>query len=141
MNSSRALAGAGVLLALATTCGAFGAHALRAQLAPERLQLWDTAVRYQFLHALGLMGVGLTLRTSDVGALRLAALLLIAAGGVVLGQPVRPRPRRAARARRADTPGRTGVDRRLAAVCMGGLAGRLSAGDAGEREMHVRRTA
>jgi uncharacterized membrane protein YgdD (TMEM256/DUF423 family) len=82
VNSSRALAGAGVLLALATTCGAFGAHALRAQLAPERLQLWDTAVRYQFLHALGLMGVGLTLRTSDVGALRLAALLLIA--GVVL---------------------------------------------------------
>jgi uncharacterized membrane protein YgdD (TMEM256/DUF423 family) len=82
VNSSRALAGAGVLLALATACGAFGAHALRAQLAPERLQLWDTAVRYQFLHALGLMGVGLTLRTSDVGALRLAALLLIA--GVVL---------------------------------------------------------
>ena len=82
MNSGRALAAAGVLLALASACGAFGAHALRAQLAPERLQLWDTAVRYQFFHALGLMGVGLARRTSDAGALRLTALLLIA--GVVL---------------------------------------------------------
>ena len=82
MNSSRALGAAGVLLALATLCGAFGAHALRTQLAPERLQLWDTAVRYHFFHALGLLGVGLALRTLDDGALRLAAVLLLA--GVVL---------------------------------------------------------
>ena len=51
-----------MLLALATACGAFGAHALKAQLAPERLQLWETAVRYQFFQALGLLGVGLALR-------------------------------------------------------------------------------
>ena len=82
MNSSRALGVAGVLLALATLCGAFGAHALRAHLAPERLQLWDTAVRYQFFHALGLIGVGLALRTLDDGVLRLAAVLLVA--GVLL---------------------------------------------------------
>ena len=82
MNSSRALGAAGVLLALATLCGAFGAHALRAHLAPERLQLWDTAARYHFFHALGLLGVGLALRTLDDGALRLAAVLLLA--GVVL---------------------------------------------------------
>jgi uncharacterized membrane protein YgdD (TMEM256/DUF423 family) len=82
VNSSRALGAAGVLLALATLCGAFGAHALRAQLASERLQLWDTAVRYHFFHALGLLGVGLALRTLDDGALRLAAVLLLA--GVVL---------------------------------------------------------
>ena len=53
MSSARTLAIAGLLLALATACGAFGAHALRNQLAPERLQLWDTAVRYQFFQALG----------------------------------------------------------------------------------------
>jgi uncharacterized membrane protein YgdD (TMEM256/DUF423 family) len=82
VNSSRALGAAGVLLALATLCGAFGAHALRAHLAPERLQLWDTAARYHFFHALGLLGVGLALRTLDDGALRLAAVLLLA--GVVL---------------------------------------------------------
>ena len=82
MNSSRTLAIAGLLLALATACGAFGAHALKTHLAPDRLQLWDTAVRYHFFHALGLLGVGLALRTLDDGALRLAAVLLLA--GVVL---------------------------------------------------------
>jgi len=82
VSSARTLAIAGLLLALATACGAFGAHALRSHLAPERLQLWDTAVRYQFFQALGLIGVGLTLRTHDAGPLRLAALLLVA--GVVL---------------------------------------------------------
>ncbi len=82
MTSSRTLAIAGLLLALATACGAFGAHALKAHLAPERLQLWETAVRYQFFQALGLIGVGLTLRTLDAGALRAAAALIVA--GVVL---------------------------------------------------------
>ena len=88
--STRALALAGVLLALATACGAFGAHALKGQLAPERLQLWETAVRYHFFQALGLLGVGLTLRLlgdgaavpQGVGALRAAAVLN--ATGVVL---------------------------------------------------------
>ena len=81
---------AGALLALATACGAFGAHALKSQLAPERLQLWDTAVRYHFFQALGLLGVGLTWRLVDggagvargAGALRAAAVLI--AVGVVL---------------------------------------------------------
>ena len=82
MNSGRTLAIAGLLLALATACGAFGAHALRNHLAPERLQLWDTAVRYQFFQALGLIGVGLALRSLDAGALRAAATLIVA--GVAL---------------------------------------------------------
>jgi len=90
VTSTRALALAGVLLALATACGAFGAHALRSQLPPERLPLWDTAVRYHFFQALGLLAVALTLRLIDDGtgvpraaaALRAAAVLL--AAGVVL---------------------------------------------------------
>jgi uncharacterized membrane protein YgdD (TMEM256/DUF423 family) len=82
VSSRAALAVAGLLLALATLCGAFGAHALRGQLAPERLQVWETAVRYQFFQALGLLGIGLALRSLDVEALRLAALLSLA--GVVL---------------------------------------------------------
>lgn len=88
MTSTRALALAGLLLALATACGAFGAHALKSQLPPERLQLWDTAVRYHFFQALGLLGVGLTLRLLEprdgvaAGALRSAAVL--SATGVVL---------------------------------------------------------
>ena len=82
MTSSRTLAIAGLLLALATACGAFGAHALKGQLSPERLELWNTAVRYHFFQALGLIGVGLTLRGLDTGPLRAAAALIVA--GVTL---------------------------------------------------------
>ena len=82
MSSSRVLAVAGVLLALATVLGAFGAHALKAQLAPDRLQVYETAVRYHFFHALGLLGIGLTLRFVDTGPVRWAALLVLV--GVVL---------------------------------------------------------
>ena len=78
MSSARTLAVAGLLLALATVGGAFGAHALKAHLPAERLQLWDTAVRYHFFHALGLLGVGLTLRGHDDGAVRIAAALIVA---------------------------------------------------------------
>ena len=76
------LALAGLLLALATACGAFGAHSLRAHLPPERLQVWDTAVRYHFFQSLGLLGVGLALRSSGGAALGTAAGLL--ACGVLL---------------------------------------------------------
>ena len=90
MSSTRALASAGVLLALATVCGAFGAHALKGLLPAERLQVWDTAVRYHFFQALGLIGVGLTLRALESGAhvlrapvaLRAAAALIVS--GIIL---------------------------------------------------------
>jgi uncharacterized membrane protein YgdD (TMEM256/DUF423 family) len=82
VNSARALTAAALLLALATACGAFGAHTLKGQLAPERLQLWETAVRYQFFQALGLIGVALAMRNIADGALRAAAALIVA--GVLL---------------------------------------------------------
>lgn len=37
--------------------GAFGAHALKAQLAPELLATFEVAVRYQLIHALALLAV------------------------------------------------------------------------------------
>jgi len=82
VSSARTLLSAGVLLALATLCGALGAHTLRATLSPERLELWETAVRYQFFQSLGLIGVGLTLRGAASGALATAAALITA--GVVV---------------------------------------------------------
>ena len=78
----RVLGTAGVLLALATIAGALGAHALKSHWPAQRLEVYDTAVRYQFYHALGLLGIGLALRTLDVAPLRAAALLVIA--GIVL---------------------------------------------------------
>jgi len=85
MSSGRILAIAGVLLALATACGAFGAHALKAHLAPERLQVYETAVRHHFYHSLGLLGIGLVLRTVDSGSLRWAALLIVIGIGLFSG--------------------------------------------------------
>ena len=82
MSSSRTLAIAGLLLALATIFGAFGAHALKAQLSPDRLQVYETAVRYHFFPALGLLGIGLTLRFVDVGPVRWAAVFVLV--GIVL---------------------------------------------------------
>jgi uncharacterized membrane protein YgdD (TMEM256/DUF423 family) len=82
VSSSRTLAIAGLLLALATIFGAFGAHALKAQLSPDRLQVYETAVRYHFFHALGLLGIGLTLRFIDVGLIRWAAVLVLV--GIIL---------------------------------------------------------
>jgi uncharacterized membrane protein YgdD (TMEM256/DUF423 family) len=54
-----ALAGAaGVAL------GAFGAHALKARLAPDMLAVWQTAVQYHFWHALALVAIGILVATS-----------------------------------------------------------------------------
>jgi uncharacterized membrane protein YgdD (TMEM256/DUF423 family) len=39
--------------------GAFGAHALKARLAPELLVTFETGARYQLYHALGMIVVGL----------------------------------------------------------------------------------
>lgn len=49
---------AALSLALATALGAFGTHALRPILTPERFASFDIAVTYQFFHSLGLMGIG-----------------------------------------------------------------------------------
>ena len=42
---------------LAVALGAFGAHALKARLAPEMLAVYDVGVRYQLVHALALLAV------------------------------------------------------------------------------------
>jgi uncharacterized membrane protein YgdD (TMEM256/DUF423 family) len=72
---------AAALLALATLVGALAAHAL-AGLAPSRLAVVQTAVQYQFFHALGLLGIALWLDRWPSRTLRLAGLLL--ASGIVL---------------------------------------------------------
>jgi uncharacterized membrane protein YgdD (TMEM256/DUF423 family) len=40
---------------LAVALGAFGAHSLRSQISPSDLQIWKTAVDYQFYHTLALV--------------------------------------------------------------------------------------
>jgi uncharacterized membrane protein YgdD (TMEM256/DUF423 family) len=42
---------------VAVAAGAFGAHSLRGRLSPDLLAVFETAVRYQMYHALGLLAV------------------------------------------------------------------------------------
>jgi uncharacterized membrane protein YgdD (TMEM256/DUF423 family) len=51
------IAGA-LLAATGVLAGAFGAHALAASLSPKALAAWDTASRYQIVHALALVCLG-----------------------------------------------------------------------------------
>jgi len=73
---------AALLLALATLIGAVGAHALKARLSADRYQVLQTALQYQFFHALGLMALGVLLDRLPRPALRVAGWLLFA--GVLL---------------------------------------------------------
>ena len=82
MDARRTLAIAGALIALATAFGAFGAHALKAHLPADRLQVYETAVRYHFLHSLGLLAIGILLRSMDGELLRWSAILVLT--GVIL---------------------------------------------------------
>jgi uncharacterized membrane protein YgdD (TMEM256/DUF423 family) len=82
MDARKTLAVAGALIALATVLGAFGAHALKAHLSQDKLLVYETAVRYHFLHALGLLAIGVLLRSIDGELLRWSATLLLI--GIVL---------------------------------------------------------
>lgn len=74
---------AALLMAIATGLGAYASHGLDAILEPAALSSFKTAVDYQFVHALGLIGVAIYgERHPEVKALVLAALLL--AVGIVL---------------------------------------------------------
>ncbi|MEE3999793.1 DUF423 domain-containing protein [Tenacibaculum sp. FZY0031] len=50
---------AAILGGIAVVLGAFGAHALKTRLAPEALESFETAVRYQIFHALLLLLVNM----------------------------------------------------------------------------------
>lgn len=62
--------------------GAVGTHALRARLTPDQLSVFETAVRYHFYNALGLLGIGAVALVFDSSLLRWSAGLILA--GTVL---------------------------------------------------------
>jgi uncharacterized membrane protein YgdD (TMEM256/DUF423 family) len=55
---------AAVLLALAVGTGAFGAHGLRDKLDAYSMSVWEKAVFYHFIHALGILIASLAPRQS-----------------------------------------------------------------------------
>jgi len=83
MSARLALVVASLLMALAVALGAFGAHALKARVAPDMLAIWQTGVTYHAWHALALLALGLLLlHAPENAALRIAAWLFVA--GIVL---------------------------------------------------------
>ena len=44
---------------LGVALGAFGAHGLKSRVSPEMLTVWQTAVQYHLVHALGLVLLGI----------------------------------------------------------------------------------
>jgi uncharacterized membrane protein YgdD (TMEM256/DUF423 family) len=67
---------------IAVAAGAFGAHALRARLAPDLLAVFDTASRYQLAHALALLAVAWACTRWPSAAVRWAGACFVA--GTVL---------------------------------------------------------
>lgn len=65
-ESLRFLTALGCLSAgLAVAAGAFGAHMLKSMLEPSMLTVFETAVRYQMYHAIGMVAAGLAGRAFD----------------------------------------------------------------------------
>ncbi len=73
-----------VLLATGVAFGAFGAHGLEGRIDPDRLATFETAVRYQLVHGVGLLALAAFGR-SDARLARLAATALSA--GVLVFSP------------------------------------------------------
>jgi uncharacterized membrane protein YgdD (TMEM256/DUF423 family) len=82
MTARFALVLAALLLFAAVGLGAFGAHALKARLAPDLQAVWQTAVQYHAWHALALLATGVVMLVKPEAGFALAGWLFVA--GIVL---------------------------------------------------------
>jgi uncharacterized membrane protein YgdD (TMEM256/DUF423 family) len=71
-----------ILGLLGVAAGAFGAHALGDSLDPDRMRTFETAARYQLIHALALIGIGLAAARWPDQSWRMSGALF--AGGTVV---------------------------------------------------------
>ena len=67
---------AALLAFLAVTLGAFGAHTLNELLTTEKLNSFETGVRYQFYHSLALLIIGLNANKLNATALNVKFMLI-----------------------------------------------------------------
>ncbi len=63
--------------AIAVMLGAFGAHALKAMLAPDKLAIFETGVRYEFYHSIALFVAGIAHLAYPGKATRLATTFFV----------------------------------------------------------------
>ncbi|MBO6223874.1 MAG: DUF423 domain-containing protein [Psychrobacter sp.] len=57
---------AAINMAIAVALGAFGAHGLKSLVSAQQLEWWHTATLYLFVHALGLLLVGLLIQLKSL---------------------------------------------------------------------------
>lgn len=75
---------------LGVVFGAFGAHALAPRLDEDMQAVWQTAVQYQFWHALALLGLGALMKTGadsnwlDAASVCYCAGILIFSGSLYI---------------------------------------------------------
>ena len=75
----RIFLGAGAVLGfLGVAAGAFGTHGLRDRLSPEMMNIFETAVRYQLVHALALLAVAWLAHRSPSLAVNLTGWFFVA---------------------------------------------------------------
>ena len=83
MTSKLILSIGAILGALSVAIGAFGAHALKATLeANQRLETFETAVKYQFYHTFAIIVVGLLLAKFDDKLLQYSSISFLA--GIII---------------------------------------------------------
>ena len=81
----RVFAVGSILAGMGVALGAFGAHALKTSLSPELLGIFETGVRYQMYHGLGLLGLAWAIGRWPERRLAPAGWLLLAGTVVFSG--------------------------------------------------------
>ncbi|ELR24178.1 Hypothetical protein ACA1_376510 [Acanthamoeba castellanii str. Neff] len=72
-----------LLLALrGVLLGAFGAHALKTKRSEALIKTWETAVHYQFIHAIGLLAVAFAPRESRIAGWSFVAGTVLFSGSL-----------------------------------------------------------
>tara|TARA_R110002096_G_scaffold183757_16_gene361959 strand:- start:10971 stop:11354 length:384 start_codon:yes stop_codon:yes gene_type:complete len=74
-RSNKLIAVGAIMAALAVAFGAFGAHAVKDMVSPERLGNWETAAQYHFYHAIAIVLVGLVARDKKSSFLKWSGIL------------------------------------------------------------------
>jgi len=82
-QSKRYIATGFCLMALAVALGAFGAHALKNSISEHYLSVFETANKYHFIHALGLIVVLFTLQ-QYASSIQRRVLFLLFSIGIIL---------------------------------------------------------
>jgi uncharacterized membrane protein YgdD (TMEM256/DUF423 family) len=75
---------AAILLALAVILGAFGAHGLRGRLDDYSMSVYEKAVFYHFIHALGILIVSILPRTGTFPESSAGTVCAILLAGIVI---------------------------------------------------------